>query len=347
MRKICVLVFSAAVIIGLSALQLDDSTSSIDWDGSMAVDDVLRKLGEGHSPFKAQENLSGVSIERGKALVYEGYYHEKGKFSKLQSKHFACIACHNTVKEDPDLSISNPETRLDYAIKNNLPFLQGTTLYGAVNRSHFYNGDYFKKYGDLVIPTKNNLREAIQLCAIECSQGRRLKPAELESVLAYMWTLELKLDDLNFNDAEKDAIVRSIKNGEDTETAIEAIKGKYLDGSPATFVDAPEDRKKGYGPVGNPDNGKWIYELSCLHCHAEKKFSFFELDKSTSSFEFLRRHFSKYNKYSVYQVARYGTSPLNWKHAYMPQYTKQKMSDGQMEDLRAYVELMCDKNKGL
>ena len=41
-----------------------------------------------------------------------------------------------------------------------IPFLQGTALYGAVNRTSFYNGDYEKKYGSLVSKARNDLREA-------------------------------------------------------------------------------------------------------------------------------------------------------------------------------------------
>ena len=92
-----------------------------------------------------------------------------------QSKHFVCTSCHNIQKEDPDLSIADPQARLEYARDMELPYLPGTTLYGAVNRTSFYNGDYEKKYGDLVKPARNNLREAIQLCAVECSQGRALR----------------------------------------------------------------------------------------------------------------------------------------------------------------------------
>ena len=81
-----------------------------------------------------------------------------------------------------------------------------------------------------------------------------------------------------------------------------------------------------------------IYDLSCLYCHEKGRYAFFKLDDSKYSLDYLEKHFPKYTRYSVYQVARYGTSPMNWKRTYMPNYTLEKMSYQQMEDLRAYVE---------
>ena len=38
-------------------------------------------------------------------------------------------------------------------------------MYGTVNKVSWYNGDYFKKYGALVKPANQSLKEAIHLCA--------------------------------------------------------------------------------------------------------------------------------------------------------------------------------------
>ena len=289
-------------------------------------------------------SIEGASAENGKNLVLNGFAQKpKGGKSRKQSKHFVCTSCHNIEIEDPDLSVSDPQARLEYVNQNGLPFLQGTTLFGAVNRTSFYNGDYEKKYGDLVEPTRNNLREAIQLCAIECSQGRKMKDWELESVLMYLWTLELKLEDLKLEENDFENIQSALseyKGGKDEET-INYVKSFYLNGSPAHFVTPPEDRKTGYDVQGNPDNGKLIYDLSCKHCHEGERYSFFNLDDSKSTFKYLKRHFPKYSHSSIYQVGRYGTSPKPGKRAYMPQYTQEKMSNQQMEDLRAYIEKMA------
>ena len=171
------------------------------------VASTLKKLGAETVTHYPDLSVKGASSIVGENLVLNGFSQTPtGKTQPKQSKHFVCTSCHNIEKEDPDLSIADPQARLIYTAQNGLPFLQGTTLYGAVNRTSFYNGDYDKKYGDLVKPARNNIREAIQLCAVECAQGRKLKPWELESVLAYLWTLELRLSDLNLSDEELGSI---------------------------------------------------------------------------------------------------------------------------------------------
>ena len=305
----------------------------------MSVNSVLEKLKDEPLPHQADFSIPGVSVQRGEDLVKNGITtgRKGGKVKKL-SRHFVCTSCHNIEKEDPDLAVSDPQARLLYVKENGLPFLQGTTLYGAVNRTNFYNGDYEKKYGALVEPARNDLREAIQLCAIECSQGRRLKDWELESILAYLWTIDLKISDLELSEEDKKVINEALNGYGDKAKSIALIKEQYLDGSPATFVEPPKDRKTGYEYTGNAENGKLVYDLSCKYCHEKGRYAFFELDDSAYSFKYLERHLSRYTRYSLYQVARYGTSPLNGKRAYMPNYTLEKMSDQQLEDLRAYIE---------
>ena len=303
-----------------------------------AVADVLKKLGD--NPIQHQANLiKGASASIGEDLALRGIAKKPGGGkTKKQSKHFVCTSCHNTVKDEPDLRVSDPQARLEYAQKMGIPFLQGSSLYGIVNRTSFYNGDYDKKYGKLVEPARNNIREAIQLCAVECAQGRKLKNWEVESVLAWLWTLELKMEDLSLSENDYSKINNALMGKGDKNEAIQLIKSYYQSGAPATFITPPEDRKKGYGLVGNPENGKLIYELSCQHCHKDKRYSYYNLDDSKMSFQHLNRHMARYTRYSLYQVARYGTPPMNGKKAYMPQYTQEKMSDQMMEDLRSYIE---------
>ncbi|MFT5764545.1 MAG: mono/diheme cytochrome c family protein, partial [Saprospiraceae bacterium] len=306
-----------------------------------SVWEVLMSFGEPAPNHLPDESIQGASAERGEQIIKGGVTSKpRGGKINTQSNHFVCTSCHNIEKETPNLLITDPEARLKYAGEKGIPFLQGTTLFGAVNRSSFYNDDYEKKYGALVLPTRNNLREAIQLCAVECSQGRRLKDWQLESVLRYLWTLELKISDLNLSENDLEQLntwstkATDVKN----EEAINFIQSKYQKGSPAQFVTPPKDRKTGYGLTGNPENGQLIYELSCLHCHEKETYSSYNLTKTKATFKYLKKHFKRYSRYSVYQVARYGTSPLPGKRAYMPQYTKEKMSDQQLEDLRAYIE---------
>lgn len=318
-------------------------TKKADWvlSKDKTVDEVLMQLGDNPLPHQVDTSMRWVSASAGEELVKFGFGRGPGGFkTSRQSKHFVCTSCHNMEKEDPDLAVSDPQARLLYVKENDLPFLQGTTLYGAVNRTQFYNGDYRKKYGDLVDAAQNNIREAIQLCAEECAQGRRLRDWEVESILAYLWEIGLKMQDLALEEREWADVQRALDGNGDKEGVIRLIKRKYLAGSPATFVTPPADRKEGYEVEGRAENGKLIYELSCLHCHENGRYAFYRLDDSKFSFKHLDRHFSRYTRYSVYQVARYGTSPLSGKRAYMPNYTLEKMSNQQMEDLRAYVKAM-------
>ncbi len=315
------------------------STTAPSFSKYDTVDYVLNKLGES-SPNQLDKSIRGASEQIGKDLVLSGFASPLyGKKLPKQSKHFVCTSCHNIEREDPDLSISDPQARLEYTNQKGIPFLQGTTLYGAVNRTQFYNGDYDKKYGDLVKPARNNIREAIQLCAVECAQGRALEDWEVESILEYLWTIGLKMEDLNLTEEELQSIDVAVKNGANKSAMIQLIQSKYLQASPATFIIPPDDRKAGYTvEKGDPYNGELIYENSCLHCHEGGRYSFFSLDNSNFTFEHLEKHIGRYTRYSLYQVGRYGTPPMNGKRAYMPQYTSEKMSNQQMEDLRAYIE---------
>ena len=308
------------------------------------VAEVLVQLGDEPVNHQVDTTIAGVSAERGRQLVLTGFADNPGggRLSK-QSKHFVCTSCHNVQREDPDLSVADPQARLLYARKMGLPFLQGTALYGIVNRTSFYNGDYEKKYGSLVSKARDNLREAIQLCAVECSQGRALEPWEMESVLAYLWTIGLKMEDLGLSEEEYQQVNTALQSGKNKAQAIGLIKSHYLQASPATFVEPPKDRRAGYENIkGDPANGKLVYELSCLHCHEKERYYFFKLDHAKRTFQYLEKHFPRYTRYSIYQVARYGTSPIPGKKAYMPNYTLEKMSHQQLEDLRAYVEQMAE-----
>ena len=327
------------IILGYFGLSIPAGTDPGPID-EMPVGQLLAELGDhsldSHSPDLGIRN---TSVEAGKSIVYAGYgIKANGKKGKRVSRHFECIACHNTVREDPDLLDPDPQARLTYASEHGIPFLQGTTFYGITNRTSFYNGDYEKKYGDLVDRARHNIREAIQVCATECSQGRRLKDWEVESLLMYFETIQIKVGDLDLSDEEKDNVTKALSAHSGRDSAVALIKSKYLDYSPAHFVDPPADRQAGNQLEGDPANGKLIYDLSCMHCHAQKRYSFFALDDQKMTYRFLAHHFPKYSKHSIYQVGRYGTSPLMLKRAYMPNYTIEKMSRQQMEDLRAYIE---------
>lgn len=306
----------------------------------MTVLETLEALGEDVSHLQPDVTIKGVSAEAGERLVKQGFATKpKGGKTRQQSKHFVCTSCHNTVQEDPDLEVMDPQARLDYSELRGIPYLQGTSLYGAINRDSFYNGDYYKKYGDLVYPARDNIREAVKLCAVECAQGRKLAPWELESVIAYLWEIGLQMDDLNLAGEELERIQMTIDAGKTDKEVVDLVKSKYVKASPATFTLPPSDRQAGSGLVGNPDNGKLLYKNSCLHCHYQGRYSYLHLDDTKLSFRHLDRHMGKYTRHSLYQVVRWGVPVKSGKESYMPQYPQEKMTDQQLADLRSYIEV--------
>lgn len=299
------------------------------------IHEVLRSLGAPERADVMLRPVPGATAAAGERLVLEGLRPGGGQ----QSPHFKCTSCHNVVREDPELTHADPVARLAYAEEKDLPFLPGTTLWGAVNRETYYNDDYDKKYGDLVKTARRDLRGAIQLCATECAQGEALDAVEMESVLAYLHTIGLRLSDLPLDDKMLADINRGIARGAGNENLINGLREQYLLSSPATFVLPPEDRSSGY-PVAekDPENGARLYQRACLHCHEKQRYSFFELGENQFHYDFMAKHFPRYTRYSTYQVSRYGTSPIPGKRAYMPHYTKERMTNGQIEDIRAYLE---------
>ncbi len=337
MRKLVVFSLPLVLVLVLAAFQPQSTPVGI--NDQTPVADVLKQLGAPALPHQVRTDVAGVSAAVGRQLVTTGIATTpQGGSTRRQSKHFVCTSCHNIQKEDPNLTAADPEARLAYAVAQGLPFLPGTTLYGVVNRSTYYNGDYEKKYGDLVRPARNDLRGAIALCATECAQGRELQDWEMESILAYLWTIGLTIGDLQLKPDELALVQRALAQQGNTRQAADLLQTKYLDHSPATFVTPPTDRKAGYGMAGDAQRGALLYEHSCLHCHGERRYSFFNLDTSAYSLDFLAKHFPVYTRYSTYQVVRYGTSPINGKPAYMPHFTQERMSHQQVEDLRAFLK---------
>ena len=306
-------------------------------DGGTPVVEALVALGAPERMDTRVKTVAGASVELGREIVLNGVLSN----GLDQSNHFKCTSCHNVTREDPVLAVGSPEARLTYAEEHDLPFLPATTLWGAVNRETYYNGDYEKKYGNLVNAARNDLRGAIQLCATECAQGRALTTLEMESVVGYLHTIGLKLEDLP-GDAPSVATVNEAIGSPVAGNAdiVTAIKASYNTASPATFALPPEDRKAGYATAEAPDAGRGaiLYDRACMHCHGGQRYSFFLMEREEDHYRYLAKHFPRYTRYSTYQTVRYGTSPIPGKPAYMPHYTAERMSDLQVEDLRLFME---------
>lgn len=327
------LVFALLTVVIFSMGWIQQQPHS--WTESDNLYDVLWALGEPKPPHYMEPTAE--QVKQGRDIVFNGRTVDAlGKKTAYVSKYYVCITCHNTVRENPDLIVSNPEKRLDYAVEHKLPFLQGSTFRGIVNREGWYNDDYIKKYGSEKIKIAHkNLRKSIQLCAIECSQGRSMKPWEIEAVLAYYWSLQWKVGDLNLSIQDWNRL----NHNSNREATRKWLKTKYLQVSPAHFYKPPEDLKKGYPNTekGNPKRGKAIYELSCLWCHDNKGVSQYILDNNPISLQSLRSNLYKNSHFSIYYIIAYGTYSLPGHRPYMPHYPIERLSKQQVEDLKSYI----------
>ena len=100
-------------------------------------------------------------------------------------------------------------------------------------------------------------------------------------------------------------------------------------------------RKKTSPILNNFNNGRKIYELSCLYCHGEKRYADFKLNDSQSTFIFLKKNFDDTtSRFSIYDALRYNPTARNQK-SNSPHFTKQRMSDQQLQDLRFYIIQMA------
>lgn len=300
-----------------------------------AISAVLFSLGE-DKPEHYLAEANDEMIKRGEELIRVGRTKTGSKKSKYISKYYTCTSCHNITREDPDLTKVDPDARLAFAVENKLGYLQGSTFWGVVNRETWYNDDYVLKYGDLVRKAEHSLMESIQLCAQVCAQGRKLEEWEMNDILAYLWSIEMKMEDLTLSVEDWEFL------NDPNQVSAEKrrlIKSKYLQKSPATFSKPPKSKAAGYeGVVGRAAQGKLVYEQGCQHCHRPNGESDVVFDNSTQTFKWLKKHITDEGDLSIYQIIRKGTYSEYGHQEYMPHYTLEKMSHQQLEDLRAFIE---------
>lgn len=340
-RVVIILLLTATIALGAASGKERSRTN--EWNEQTPVSQVLMAWGD--PPPVHYYKGTPEEIKQGRELLTIGRTTgPDGKETALQSKHFKCTHCHNLVREDPDPRYLDADARLHYAITNDLPYLQGTTLYGVVNRATWYNDDYIRKYGQMAEDAHQSLRNAIHLCATACSQGRGLEEWEMNAVLAYLWSIELKLGDLRLSPEDWERIKSPLGPTDDLDgahTRVQWLKSFWAQASPATFGDEPDDLRKGYGQNGDSERGSHIYRLSCQHCHEPGGVTYFVLDNEKLTFKHLRQHLKKHSGYNLYHVIRDGVSPYLGEKAYMPNYTEERLSNAQVEDLRAYIEEMA------
>ncbi len=301
------------------------------------IGDLLRALGD--PPPDHWQPAEPSLAAQGEAIVLTGKGRDPfGASGRRVSAAFDCTDCHNVVREDPDLTVSDPEARLAYAQEKGLKLLPGTTLWGIVNREAWFNDDYLKKYGSLVKPANKSLRWAVQLCSAECAQGRTLADWEMDAVLAYLWTLQITVGDLELSDEALASIEAALENPDQRPAAVAAIKARYLKESPAHTGSPPDDREAGYGHAGDAARGQFIYTESCLVCHAGGGPGTYRLGSNKMSYKELLAFRAESDGRSFYQTVRHGTRPYGVPMAYMPFYTKERLSDQQLDDLLAFLK---------
>lgn len=309
----------------------------------LPLEEVLKGLGE--KPLK--HSIAKLDMEKakmGEDLIYLGRTVKDGKKTKKISSFFVCTDCHNMTKEFDDLSSESPVERLDYANKNGLPFLPGSTLWGIYNRTSFYNKDYVKKYGSLVEDARDDLGNAVQLCSKYCSSGRNLQDWELEAIMHYFKQNEIRMKDLDLTSQETKSIL-FMQQMEANEKAgmLKTLNSKYRKLYDATFLPTMDRNDRKYGEGGNAENGKLLYKKACLFCHENKRVTYLHLDDGKLSAKMLWKNMKGYKDLSLYQIIRHGTYSKAGRKQYMPLYTKEKMSDAQINDIAAYIKQIAGK----
>ncbi|MFT6718418.1 MAG: mono/diheme cytochrome c family protein [Sphingobacteriales bacterium] len=279
-----------------------------------------------------QDSVNYEKVNQGRQFISQGRVQfSNGKKSKRISPYFVCTDCHSTSPEF--FNIGNPSSngRIELAKSETTDFLPASSFYGMVNQPTWYNDDYEKKYGSLVDPARNSLRESIQLCSDECSQGRRLEKWEEEAIVSYLWTLEFKLGDLHISPRKQDEIDQA--NNADK---LQLIAPYLPQGNRAHFLDSPYWSEAELANTPTED-GKFIFEKSCQTCHSSNGPSKLKLEGEAGLAILKKNLYDFDSRYNLFTVVRYGTYPKPGKKAYMPQYTQEKMSDVALKSLAAYI----------
>ncbi len=237
--------------------------------------------------------------------------------------------------EANDALKNNSDARLDYAMKHDIPYLTSSTFWGIVNRTGWFNGDHIKKYGDLVKPANHDLHGAIQICSRECSSGRYLEDWELDAMMHYFTSLQLKVSDLKLSEQEMVRVQQTDGNA----AAVALVKSNYLTALPATFLELIPLEKRGLGGKGDVAKGKFLCEKSCIHCHKEGGVTktVFGDGKGMKNMAWLLSYLPKNNGGSTYFICRKGTSSKKSTPQYVPSYSSEKLSDSQLEDLATFI----------
>jgi mono/diheme cytochrome c family protein len=283
--------------------------------------------------------------------------------SEAVSEFFTCMSCHNYEREDPDLTVQDPDARFEWIEKKgkDIFLLQGTTLWGAVNREAFYQDNY-AMYHHLCVPKAKkppalpcgpfvricsptcrrmdpfSLEDAIQVCSAYCSAGRYLEEWELCALLAFFWDQEITLEDINLP-AEVEAKIKTVLTSPspgplEAKNLRELLAEKYSKkashtnrGTAEIRIDATQKTtvikyKDSATFTGDHIRGKRLWRLSCGHCHGTENIS--------QKAQRFTRDLDKFQK----MIAE-GTKRSN--QPYMPGFTLERLSPQQEADILDYL----------
>ncbi|MEO6324671.1 MAG: cytochrome c [Thermoanaerobaculia bacterium] len=265
------------------------------------------------------------------------------------SKSYRCVHCHNLVREDARLVSQDPEER-ERLLRASLPahgavrdgslpsLVPATTLWGAINRTRFYNG-LFEKYNGLRIADGSRMNperisDAVQICSRFCSAGRYPEPWELDSILAALWELELTMRDLDFSPDAAARVIAGLEGGDPAalESARALVRDSYLRVAHAEAREKPKELKKnvdvyegGNRETGDAGRGALVFQASCGGCHGA--------DVAAPAPAALARRARE--DANFYRAPLRGTERRGG--LYMPPFSTQRLSARQLADVRAYL----------
>lgn len=267
------------------------------------------------SQTSAQETAGYEIVSQGRSAFSGG--------NRL-SAYFYCLDCHGLSHDDR---------------------LPGASFAGLVNRETYFNGASSDRYGDSS-GARSDLVEAIQFCSTKVALGRALEAPEMDAVLAYLWSLELKVSDLSYTGADLAELKRRALNPAERTSIVTEIMEREPLGATSTLGEIPDDTATGYETGTDPveENGGKIWAMTCLHCHDAEGASEHFFGDRNSTWERLASMFSAEGEKSLYHRLRQGSFDPAKPEAHMPLFPTERLSNTDVEDLRAYIEAQVEKD---
>lgn len=284
--------------------------------------------------------------------------------SERVSQYFQCVTCHNFKREDPKLTVQDPEARFRWIEQTGeeIYLIQGATMWGVVNRETFYS-DYYEIYHNLCVPKENvdrssscgpflnicapgcrtmdpsSLEDAIQVCSKYCSVGRYMADWELTALLAFFWDQEVRLMDLDLP-PDQAARVKNVLNCTSTEPQEKEklrrlISSRYARKANNTFRGIPtveKDASQGDLVAQYPDGSRFGGDpargerLYGLSC--ARCHGLYNMPQTAS---YLGGNLEEFYK-MLAKGSRHSDRP------YMPNFTLERLSRQQAADILMYLQ---------